>query len=290
MAKTLIRKDQIRISEFIQALASVNWSSDTLTASAAAIAAKIQSEIAGVTGAMQFRGAWSTASAADILLSTGIKAGYTYVYDSGTAPTGLTLEVGDTLIAKTAMTSSTYMTASNWVVVQVNITGAITEANLVTQLFSHLESSNTNLLSIAVGTGTNEGKLVITVNFPTVSNGDALDGKYVSGISIDASTGIITVTKANLPNYHKRIVMGEQMTVVDNSNNRIWKTNNILESLTRFSVYVNGVKQFIGARGDGTAEIDSTDSKGKFTFANDAYIPQTGDTVLCDYVSREEIS
>lgn len=290
MAKTLIRKDQIRISEFIQALASVNWSSDTLTVSAAAIAAKIQSEIAGVAGAMQFRGAWGTASAADILLSTGIKAGYTYVYDSGTAPTGLSLEVGDTLIAKTAMTSSTYLTASNWVVVQVNITGAITEANLVTQLLSHLASSNTDLLSIAEGTGANAGKVLITVNFPSVSGGSAESGKYVSAISIDATTGVITVTKASLPSQHKRVVLGEAMTVVANSDNMIWKTANKLESLTRFSVYVNGVKQSIGANGDGAAEIDSTDNKGKFTFAEDAYIPQTGDTVLCDYVSVDEIS
>lgn len=290
MAKTLIRKDQIRISEFIQALSSVNWSSDSLTASAAAIAAKIQSEIAGVTGAMRFRGAWSTASAADILLSTGIKAGYTYVYDSGTAPTGLTLEVGDTLIAKTAMTSSTYLTASNWVVVQVNITGAITEANLVTQLLSHLASSNTNLLSIAEGTGTNAGKVLITVNFPSVSGGSAESGKYVSAVSINATTGVLTVTKASLPNYHKRVVLGEKMTVVPNSDNKIWKTTNELESLTRFSVYVNGVKQLIGSDGDGIAEIDSTDSKGKFTFDDEAYIPQTGDTVLCDYVARTEIN
>lgn len=289
MARTLIRKDQIRISEFIQALAGVNWSSDTLTASAAAIAAKIQSEIAGVTGAMQFRGAWSTASAADILLSTGIKAGYTYVYDSGTAPTGLTLEVGDTLIAKTAMTSSTYLTASNWVVVQVNITGAITEANLVTQLVAHLASSNTNLLSIAAGTGANAGKVLLTVNFPTISGGSAETGKYISSISINATTGVITVTKATLPNYHKRIVLGEVMTVVAESENKIWKTSNKLESLSRFSVYVNGVKQLLGSEGDATAVIDS-DSKGKITFNEGAYVPQDGDSVLCDYVSMDEIN
>lgn len=289
MARTKIRREQIRIEEFIQALNSVDWTSNTLTASSAAILAKIQSEISNVAGAMQFRGAWSTKPAADVLLEGGIKKGYVYVYDSGTSPTGVTLEAGDTLIAKDDLTSSTYLTASNWVIVNVNIVGAITEANLVSQLLSYLVSGNTNLLSIAAGTGTNAGKLVITVNFPTISNGAAETGKYVSGISINATTGVITVTKASLPNYHKRIVLGESMTVVADTDNKIWKTANKVESLTRFSVYVNGVKQSLGANGDATAVVD-TDSKGKITFANDAYIPQSGDTVLCDYVSADEIS
>lgn len=295
MPKTLIRKNQIRIDEFIKTIAELAansgalWSSDTLAPSAAAVLAKIRSEIAGVAGAMQFRGAWSTQPAADVLLDGGIKKGYVYVYDSGTSPTGVTLEAGDTLIAKADLTSSTYLTASNWVIVNVNIVGAITEANLVTQLLSHIVSGNTNLLSIAAGTGANDGKLVITVNFPTISQGAAESGKYVSGISINATTGVITVTKASLPNYHKRIVLGESMTVVADTDNKIWKTANKVESLTRFSVYVNGVKQSLGANGDATAVVD-TDSKGKITFANDAYIPQSGDTVLCDYVSMDEIS
>lgn len=294
MAKTLIRKNQIRIDEFIKTIAELAansgalWSSDTLAPSAAAVLAKIRSEIAGVAGAMQFRGAWSTQPAADVLLDGGIKKGYVYVYDSGTSPTGATLEAGDTLIAKADLTSSTYLTASNWVIVNVNIIGAITEVNLVTQLLSHIESGN-SFLSIAAGTGSKEGKLILTVNF-TVHGGTVEGGKYVSGISIDPSTGEINVTKTNLPNQHKRIVMGEAMTVVANSNNKTWKTANALESLTRFSVYVNGVKQSIGANCDGTAAIDVTDSKGKFTFADDAYIPQAGDTVLCDYVASGEIS
>jgi hypothetical protein len=296
MTKTLIRKNQIRIDEFIKTIAELAansgalWSSDTLAPSAAAVLAKIRSEIAGVAGAMQFRGAWSTQPAADVLLDGGIKKGYVYVYDSGTSPTGVTLEAGDTLIAKADLTSSTYLTASNWVIVNVNIVGAITEANLVTQLLSHIVSGNTNLLSIAAGTGANAGKLVITVNFPTISQGAAESGKYVSGISINATTGVITVTKANLPNYHKRVVLGEAMELVDDSDYTTWRTTHKLESLTRFSVYVNGVKQSIGNNGDGVATFDDNSSKGLFKFNDGSYIPQEGDTVLCDYVSVDEIS
>ncbi len=40
---TLIRKEQIRISEFIQALSGADWTSDELTVSAKAIAARISS-------------------------------------------------------------------------------------------------------------------------------------------------------------------------------------------------------------------------------------------------------
>lgn len=287
MARTKIRKEQIRIEEFIQALNSVDWTSDVLTASAAAINQKILNEIANVAGAMLYRGAWSIAS------TDTIKKGYVYVYagnSNGTIGTGLsqvTLEPGDMLIANRDSASIT--NPEHWTIVNMNITGAITEANLVTQLVAHLASSNTNLLSIAAGTGANAGKVLLTVNFPTISGGSAETGKYISSISINATTGVITVTKATLPNYHKRIVLGEVMTVVAESENKIWKTSNKLESLSRFSVYVNGVKQTLGDNGDATAAIDS-DSKGKVTFANDAYIPQSGDTVLCDYVSVDEIN
>lgn len=287
MARTKIRKEQIRIEEFIKALNSVDWTSDVLTASSAAILAKIRSEIAAVAGAMVYRGAWSTAS------SDTIKLGYVYVYagsSNGTIGTGssvVTLEPGDMLIANRE--SASVSNPEHWTIVNVNITGAIVEANLVTQLNSHIVSSNTNLLSVSVGTGTNAGKLLLTVNFPTISGGSAENGKYISSISINATTGVISVTKADLPNYHKRTVLGEEMTVVAESDNKIWKTVNKLESLTRFSVYVNGVKQLLGSRGDAVAVIDS-DSRGKITFDSNAYIPQEGDTVLCDYVSVEEIN
>lgn len=290
MARTRIRKDQIRIEEFIQALNSVDWTSDVLTASAAAISQKITSEIANVAGAMVYQGEWSSSTT-----PSSIKKGYVYVYagvnnGSIAASQGdpaVVLEKGDMLIAKQDNADPTR--SSHWTIVNVNITGAITEANLVTQLVSHLASSNTNLLSIAAGTGTNAGKVLLTVNFPTISGGTAESGKYISAISINATTDVITVTKTTLPSYHKRVVLGEVMTVVAESENKIWKTSYKLESLSRFSVYVNGVKQLLTAEGDAVAVIDS-DSKGKITFNRTAYIPQEGDTVTCDYVSADEIN
>ena len=285
MARTKIRKDQIRIEEFIQAMNSVDWTSDVLTASAAAINQKILNEIASVAGAMLYRGAWSTAS------TDTIKKGYVYVYagsSNGTIGTGssqVTLEPGDMLIANRDSASIT--NPDHWTIVNVNITGAITEANLLTQLVSHLASSNTNLLSIAAGTGTNEGKVLLTVNFPTISGGAADNGKYISAISINAITGVITVTKETLPSQHKMIVLGEEMA---ESNEREWYTSQQLESLRRFSVYVNGVKQSLGANGDATASVDSNTGKGKITFNSGAYLPREGDTVTCDYVSKLEVN
>ena len=58
-----------------------------------------------------------------------IQAGWSYVYDSATSedPSGITLEVGDYLVAKIPMNSiSAKQLASNWVVVQANLTGAVT--------------------------------------------------------------------------------------------------------------------------------------------------------------------
>lgn len=290
MGRTRIRKDQIRIEEFIQALNSVDWGSDVLTVSAAAISQKIVSEIANVAGAMVYQGEWSSSTT-----PSSIKKGYVYVYagvnnGSIAASQGdpaVVLEKGDMLIAKQDNADPTR--SSHWTIVNVNITGAITEANLVTQLVSQLASSNTNLLSIAAGTGANAGKVLLTVKFPTISGGSAETGKYISGISINATTGVITVTKASLPNYRKQVVLSESMTVVAESENKTWKTANKIDSLTRLSVYVNGVKQLLGSGGDATAVIDS-DGRGKITFDGRAYVPKDGDSVLCDYVSVNEIN
>lgn len=50
MSGTKIRRKQIRIEEFIQALNNVDWTSNTLTASSAAILDKIKSEISNAGG------------------------------------------------------------------------------------------------------------------------------------------------------------------------------------------------------------------------------------------------
>lgn len=280
---TKIRKEQIRIDEFIQALASADWTSDTLTASAAAIMAKINEQIAGVSGAMLYRGAWSAASN-----ESSIKTGYVYVYDgNGTAPTGVTLENGDTLIANTD--NASVATAANWTIVNVNITGAITTANLVSNLFAYISNGNTNALTIA--NDTTNGKLKLTVNFPTVSNGSVISGQYVSGISINATTGAITVTKATLPSqteYEKRIVFDETpIGNVDGRNDAFTTQYSVAPNPPiRQSLYVNGVKQHSGT--DVALSINA-EGHGVFKLTASAYIPKSGDIVTCDYIASEDV-
>lgn len=277
---TKIRKDQIRIEEFIQAMNSVNWSSDVLTASAAAIASKIQSEVAGVAGAMLYRGAWSTAA------TDTIKKGYVYVYAGsgngsiGTGSAAITLEPGDLLIANRDRASVS--TPDHWTIVNVNITGAVTEANLATQLLSKLASGNANALSIAAGTGANAGKVVLTVNFPTVTSMGI--GSVVTGISIDATTGGITVTKDDVGDMNLTdIVTEESLTPGSNM------TTAHLANPNHFALYINGVRQKKGT--DFTLSLENGSQQGvyvtKVTMSSGAYVPTTGDVVTCDYVKGD---
>lgn len=274
-AKTLIRKDQIRIDEFIQAVSNVDWTSDSLSASAAAIAAKIQSEVVGVTGAMLYRGSWNSASS-DI-----IKKGYVYVYDgTGTAPTGVTLENGDTLIAKQDDASVT--NSNHWTIVQVNITGAVTENNLLNILHNYLGTGNSNALSFSIS----NGKFIITANFPTVSNGTSQSGYYVSGISIDPQTGVITVSKAALPSqldWGSLIHLDEICDGSVNGVNKVFSTQSPAKEYNGTSVafFINGVKQTNG--NDYTFSIDSSSGKGVFTITS-GYVPKSGDVVSCSYI------
>lgn len=297
MGATLIKGGQIQITDFIKAMASVNWSSDNTSPSAAAVLAKIQSEIAGVSGAMQFRGAWTQAatdSTAGTNSSNTIKKGYVYVYEgSGTAPTGVTLENGDTLIAKQDAASPT--NSNHWTVVQVNITGAVTLANLVASLYSNTVGAGSVSITVPT-TGTNAGKLVITGAFPTVSNGAAESGKYVSAISINATTGVISVTKASLPtmpDYRQYWVLDETPTGTVDGTNRTFLTSRTILDANHVNVYVNGVKQHKGDDvtitkiGSGGSAQTSDDGKASIVFDSDAYIPQEGDTVTCDYITED---
>ncbi len=277
---TKIRKDQIRIEEFIQALASVNWSSDQLTASAKAIDARIAEKIGGVSGAMLYRGAWSTAES-----ETEIKVGYTYVYNgSGTVPSGVTLESGDVLIANTA--NASISTASNWTIVNVNITGAITSGNFLSTLLSTLESGNTSALTIAQ----NGQKLKLTVKFPTIQNGSASEGQYISGISINATTGVISVTKGTLVDYRKRIVFDEAAVGDIDGENKVFETAQAYYTTSSFqlSLYINGVKQHKGT--DFTLTQSTSTGKAVVTLASSAYIPKEGDIVTFDYLTRDDVS
>lgn len=105
----------------------VVWTDDTTAATAKAIATYVANQIAAaqIGGAMVFKGNWSAAPTPSA--GTPIAKGWTYVYDSGTAPTGLTVEAGDMLVAVADITTSAgKVLASNWTVVQSNISGAVT--------------------------------------------------------------------------------------------------------------------------------------------------------------------
>lgn len=269
---TKIRGGQINLPDFIENQGTAAWTSDTITASQAAILSKIQSEIAGVSGAMVFRGDWSQAA------TDTIKQGYVYVYaGSGTAPTGVTLEDGDTLIAKQDGASVT--NANHWTIVQVNITGAITEANLISKLFPLMGSGNTNSLTLAQ----NNGKIIITAKFPTVSNGSATTNQYVRGISINSTTGAITVSKGTLPtqtDYREYFVYGEQPTITVTSGGATVITANEVFTVSSIAVFVNGVRQLPT---DYVVSLNSED-KALVKFTNASYTVTADDYVTLDYI------
>ncbi len=152
---------------------SVDWNSDLQIATAKAIAVKIASEIAaaGIAGTMAFKGNWSAVPAASTL-------GYTYVYDSGTPPTGLTLEVGDMLIA--AVDNANINIAAHWTVVQANISGAVT----------------------GVETAVTDGQLVVFNG----SGGKSVKKSTVNGL-LKAVNGVISAaTESDLPAHNHNIV------------------------------------------------------------------------------------
>lgn len=281
---TKIRKDQIRIEEFIQAMAGVDWTSDVLTASSAAIADKIHDEISDVAGAMQYRGSWSMAT------TDTIKKGYVYVYAGssngsiGTGSGAITLEPGDMIIAN--RDSASISDQSHWTVVNVNITGAITESNLATQLYDKLSNGNPNSLIITNDTTNNKVKL--TVNFPSISNGSAVDGKYICALSINPITGSIEVTRADIPkNGANCMVIDEAVNGDINGSNLTFTSAREPYSTKHCALYINGIRQHVNS--DYTVTIDSSSHRLKFKIDSSSYIPRTGDIVTCDYMAKETI-
>lgn len=269
---TKIRSGQISLTDFIAPSSTATWTSNTITASQAAILAKIRSEIAGVAGAMTYRGDWSQAA------SDTIKQGYVYVYaGTGTVPTGVTLEEGDTLIAK--QDGASVSNVNHWTIVQVNITGAITEANLISKLFPLLESGNTNALSL----NNDDNKITITAKFPYVSGGGVTSNQYVNGLSINSTTGAITVSKGTLPtqtDYRQYFVYGEEPTVSVTSGTATVTTANKVYDINSIAVFVNGVRQLSS---DFTVSLNS-ENKAVVTFTNASYTVTDVDNVTLDYI------
>ena len=105
---------------------AVDWTSDATTATALAIARRVEAEVASaqIGGAMAFKGKWSEKQTPSA--STPIKAGYTYAFDQGTPPTGTTVEAGDMLTAAIDITTTAQVAdPASWVIVQTNIAGAV---------------------------------------------------------------------------------------------------------------------------------------------------------------------
>lgn len=275
MGATKIRKEQIRINEFIQSLASANWNSDTLTVSAAAILAKIQSEIAAVSGAMNFRGSWIQAA------TDTIKKGYVYVFDGqGTAPTGVTLENGDTLIAK--QDSASISNLNHWTIVQVNITGAVTEANLADKLSEVLKSNNENALVIDKA----DGKLLLSVKFPT-ADGTAEPYHFVTGIKINSVTGAVSYVTGHIVQFKDLLVLEAVCRGNPDGVNKTFDTPTLVAENTPHALFINGVKQTEGKDFDYLFTYKEK-GVGTFTINEESYIPKVGDTVTCMYVMNEK--
>lgn len=271
---TKIRKGQIKTEEFIiPSSQSPAWTSEELTASQKAIADKIANSIAGVSGAMVYKGAWSGVPAN----GTGVKAGWVYVFEgNGTTPTGVTLESGDMLIAESDGANPS--TAADWTIVQTNID----DAYLWTKLKAMLVQGNNVTLT------KNDTNKTCTVTFtpvyPTISNGNAESGKYVSGMSINSS-GQISVTKANLPAQGvlaESMVFGEVPSgTTDGRNRKFILANKAIDRTIR--VYVNGVRQKLDL--DYTIVVpDGSTPTTSILFADGAYIPDEADTLLVDYL------
>lgn len=292
MAKTQIRKEQLLLTDFLKNLAtnSAEWTSTNITPSAAAILAKIQEAAASV---FQNRGAWTVA--ATDAAGDGIRNGYIYTYASdtngsiGSGNAQQTLEKGDILIACTDNADIT--DPSNWVILNFNLTGAVTESTLVSALLNWMAAGSNISITVPATGEPDAGKLKISAaaTYPTINNGGGQSGKYISAISI--ANGVITVTYTTLPtlpDYRNYRVEGETPSGTLDGTNTTFVT--LLEPLSAdlITVYVNGVRQKAGSGNDYIASIPSTgtnEKKGVITFQSGAYIPQSGDSLLVDYTT-----
>jgi hypothetical protein len=149
----------------------VTWTDDSVTATAAAIAALVTQKIgeAQIDGVMSFKGNWSASPTPTT--AAPIKKGHTFVYNSGTAPTGLTLEAGDMLVCVADITTSAgKTTASNWSVVQSNISGAVTTISAALTSGTLLVGAGGKTISVSNFTGL----LAATNGIPRAATSDDL--------------------------------------------------------------------------------------------------------------------
>lgn len=131
---------------------------------------------AAMSQALQFKGEVPTSG-----LPTEPKVGDTYVVSTAGTYAGEACEVGDTIICKTAKTSTA---AATWLVVQKNIDGAVTTTNTLTANTVMLGNGNKTVKPLANG----EGGEVLYCNGTGVSWG-SLPGNISGDNSITIETG-----------------------------------------------------------------------------------------------------
>lgn len=277
---TKIRKEQININEFIQAVNNTDWNSDTLTASAASILSKIREEIGGVVGSMNFAGTWGQLPEGQ----DDIIKGDVYVYDgTGISPTGTTLENGDMLIAK--HDGSSWGDPDDWAIVQANITGAITDANVATKMSAAVSVDGAIQKNIFFNPGGGIDGFQLKGLYPTIATHNEEDGMFVTGASI-STNGVITLTRSSVPSVDvgAKVVFDESVVGNINGSNKVFKTAGAIGSTTtpRAALYINGVRQHAGT--DYALSVESSTNKGVFTLSTNAYTPKSGDVVTCDYI------
>lgn len=273
---------------------NVVWTSDVIAVSAAAIAAKISTEIAAanIGGLMVYKGAWSQVPAT-ISLAT-IKAGWTFTYDSGSAITGHTLEAGDQITAKVDNPSLTV--AANWTVVQANISGAVTSIETAVTdsqmaIYSGITGkilkklTLTGLLKVVNGVPAvaTAGDLPAHTHGTTVSvNGtnvgdftDALKFKALGATSLSWDNGAKELT-INVPTVVKTDwKFNQTLTGLQNGTNKVYTISEAIV-LASESVYLNGIML--------TRGVDYTITGTTITLSSELFAPETKHTLRVNYI------
>lgn len=137
------------------------------------IKAYIESALgAAMSQALQFKGEVPTSG-----LPTEPKVGDTYVVVTAGTYAGETCEVGDTIICKTAKTSTA---AATWLVVQKNIDGAVTTTSTLTANTVMLGNGNKTVKPLANGTANqilaiNSSKVPAWTDLPSYFGGAGID-------------------------------------------------------------------------------------------------------------------
>lgn len=273
---------------------TVVWTDDLTAVSAAAIAAKISAEIsaAQIVGVMAYKGAWSQIPTT-IPLNT-IKKGWTFTYDSGSAITGVTVEAGDQIIA--TVDNPSLSTASNWTVVQANISGAVTSIeSAVTDsqvaIFSGTSGkilkklTLTGLLKCVNGvlSAATASDLPAHTHTKTVSvNGSAV-GDFSDAIKFKA-LGATTLSwdnaakelTINVPTVAKTDwKFNAALTGTQNGTNKVFTLPEAIV-LASESIYLNGVML--------TRGVDYTISGTTVTLSSELFAPETKHTLRANYI------